>query len=56
LTNDGSDGFGIGDRVPEHTSQRLGPAPRAQALAPPGPSSVSPAGTTHVKTRRFPYV
>jgi hypothetical protein len=56
LTNDGSDGFGIGDRVPEHTSQRLGPAPRAQTLAPPGPSSVSPAGTTHVKTRRFPYV
>ena len=56
--NDGSDdGFGIGDQVGSHTSQRLGPAERSPAPAkPPGRSSGSGTGTARVKTRRFPYV
>jgi len=56
-SDDGSDGFGIGNHPGKHTSQRLGPKPQSQKpLVNPASAPASATGTTRVKTRRFPNV
>ena len=56
-SDDGSDGFGIGNHPGKHTSQRLGPKPQSQKpLVNPASAPASATGTNRVKTRRSPYV
>lgn len=54
-SNDGSNGFGIGDHPGKHTHQRLGPQSQKPAK-PPELASASGTGTARVNTRRFPHV
>ena len=55
--NDGSGGFGIGDHVGKHTSERSGLRPRSQTPTEnPASAGASGSGTNRVKTRRSAHV
>jgi hypothetical protein len=56
--NDGGDArFGIGDRLGNDTSRRLGPVAQSPPPAQtPAPASASATRTNRVKTRRSPHV
>ena len=57
LSNDASDGLGIGDQRGKHTHPRLVPGPQSQKpLVNPAAAPASAKGANRGKTRRFPYV